>query len=304
MTGYGEAHRQEGALTVAVEVRTINSRYFKLSVRCGEGYSALEQDIEGVVRQHIRRGTVQVSLRVDGPQSDSFRLNGGVLAGYRKQIDALRAQWLTKGGTAAPGAKTEGPEMESVPLSSLLMLPGVVVEKPASAAEVATEWPLVRSTLEAALAHLHQMRVEEGQAMATDLSANYATVDAELTQIEGRAGLVVDGYRARLVERLNKVLAEFQVTLDPADLIKEVSIYAERSDISEEIVRLRSHLVQFDDLMRQEESSGRKLEFLTQEMFRETNTIGSKASDVQIARHVIEIKAAIERIREMIQNVE
>ncbi len=101
-----------------------------------------------------------------------------------------------------------------------------------------------------------------------------------------------------------KVLAEFEVTLDPADLIREVSIFAERSDISEEIVRLRSHLEQFDELMEQPESSGRKLEFLTQEMFRETNTIGSKANDVEIARHVIEIKAAIERIREMIQNVE
>lgn len=299
MTGYGEAHRQEGALTVAVEVRTINSRYFKLSVRCGEGYSALEQEIEGIVRQHIRRGTVQVSLRVDGPQSDSFRLNGGVLAGYRKQLDHLRAQWST-----TPGAKVEAPEMHNVPLSALLLLPGVVVERPASATDVATEWPLVRTTLEAALANLHQMRVDEGRAMAADLSANCATVAAELLQIEGRAGLVVDGYRARLVERLNKVLAEFQVTLDPAELIKEVSVYAERSDISEEIVRLRSHLDQFDELMKQEESAGRKLEFLTQEMFRETNTIGSKASDVQIARHVIEIKAAIERIREMIQNVE
>jgi uncharacterized protein (TIGR00255 family) len=100
------------------------------------------------------------------------------------------------------------------------------------------------------------------------------------------------------------MLAEFAVTLDPADLIKEVGLFAERSDISEEIVRLRSHLEQFDSIMELPESSGRKLEFLTQEMFRETNTIGSKANDVQIARHVIEIKASIERIREMIQNVE
>lgn len=289
MTGYGEAHRQEGPLTVAVEVRTINSRYFKLSVRCGEGYSALEQDVESVVRQHIRRGTVQVSLRVDGAQSDAFRLNRGVLVGYRKQLDELRAQW---------------PEADAVPLSALLMLPGVVVENPASAADVAAEWPLVRKTLEAALANLARMREDEGRAMGNDLSANCAVISTELQQVERRAGLVVEAYRGRLEERLRKVLAEFEVTLDPADLIKEVSIYAERSDISEEIVRLRSHLDQFDELMKHQESSGRKLEFLTQEMFRETNTIGSKATDVQIARHVIEIKAAIERIREMIQNVE
>jgi len=115
---------------------------------------------------------------------------------------------------------------------------------------------------------------------------------------------VGESYRGRLTERLTKTLAEYQVTLEPGDLIREISIFAERSDISEEIVRLRSHLEQFASTLDLPESSGRKLEFLTQEMSRETNTIGSKANDVQISRHVIEIKAAIERIREMIQNVE
>src|SRR5262245_60516704 len=214
MTGYGEAHRQEGTLTVAVEVRTINSRYFKLSVRCGEGYSALEQDVESVVRRHIRRGTVQVSLRVDGAQSDAFRLNRGVLAGYRKQLDELRAQWS---------------DADGVPLSALLTLPGVVAENPASAADVAAEWPLVQETVEAALANLARVREGAGSAMAADLAANCAVIATELEQVERRAGLVVDAYRGRLEERLRKVLAEFEVTLDPADLIKEVSIYAERS---------------------------------------------------------------------------
>ena len=125
-----------------------------------------------------------------------------------------------------------------------------------------------------------------------------------MAEIERRAPLVADAYRARLNERLGKILAEFDVALQPGDLVREVGIYAERSDISEETVRLRSHLEQFAAIMALEESSGRKLEFLTQEMFRETNTIGSKANDVLIARHVIEIKAAIERMREMIQNIE
>jgi uncharacterized protein (TIGR00255 family) len=105
-------------------------------------------------------------------------------------------------------------------------------------------------------------------------------------------------------DRVSKVLDEYQVNLNPGDLIREVSIYSERSDISEEIVRLHSHLEQFDTIVALPESSGRKLDFLTQEMFREANTIGSKSGDVQISRHVIEIKAAIEKIREMIQNVE
>ncbi|HEX3725070.1 MAG TPA: DUF1732 domain-containing protein, partial [Pirellulales bacterium] len=152
--------------------------------------------------------------------------------------------------------------------------------------------------------NLAKMRADEGQAMANDLRQNCQVVASQLTEIESRAPLVAESYRGRLLERLAGLLAEFDVKLGAADLIKEVSIFAERSDISEEVVRLRSHLGQFDSIMALPESSGRKLEFLTQEMFREANTVGSKANDVQISRHVIDIKAAIERIREMIQNVE
>jgi uncharacterized protein (TIGR00255 family) len=140
--------------------------------------------------------------------------------------------------------------------------------------------------------------------MTADLAENCSAIAGQLAEIERRAPLVADAYRARLSERLGKILAEFDAALQPGDLVREVGIYAERSDISEETVRLRSHLEQFAAIMAIEESSGRKLEFLTQEMFRETNTIGSKANDVLIARHVIEIKAAIERMREMIQNIE
>ena len=152
--------------------------------------------------------------------------------------------------------------------------------------------------------NMHVMRGEEGRAMATDLAANCALIATELDAIESRAPHVADSYRARLTERLTKTLADFQITLQPGDLIREISIYAERSDISEEIVRLAEPpgAIRLD--ARTAREFGRKLEFLTQEMFRETNTIGSKANDVQISRHVIEIKAAIERIREMIQNVE
>jgi len=140
--------------------------------------------------------------------------------------------------------------------------------------------------------------------MAADLAANCRVVVASLDAVADRAPRVVDAYRTRLEERLQKILAEFDVTVDPADLIKEIALFADRSDISEEIVRLRSHLEQFEATMESPESSGRKLDFLTQEMVRESNTIGSKANDVEISRNVIEIKAAVERIREMIQNVE
>jgi uncharacterized protein (TIGR00255 family) len=290
MTGFGEAHRQADGVAVVVEVRTINNRYFKLTLKCGEGYSLLEPEIESVVRQQIRRGTVQVALRVDRVRgSEDYQLNQVVLANYRRQLRELCEQWDSG---------------EAVPLSQLLLLPGVVIENPTSPSEAEEEWPLVREALVAAMENLAQMRAEEGRAMAADLRANCQSIAAELKQVEQRAPLVIEAYRQRLVERMQSTLAEFAVTLNPADLIKEVGLFAERSDISEEIVRLRSHLEQFDSIMELPESSGRKLEFLSQEMFRETNTIGSKANDVQIARHVIEIKASIERVREMIQNVE
>ncbi len=289
MTGFGEAHRQDAILAVAVEVRTINSRYFKLSVRCDEGYTALEPQIESVVRQDIKRGTVQVSLRVDRARKpDDFRLNATVLAGYQRQLEDLRRQWSLK----------------PVELDALLLLPGVVDEDRLSADDIQTDWPLIGKTLEAAMANMAQMRQDEGRAMSADLSANCALIATELTEVERRAPLVGDAYRGRLTERLGKILEEYQITLQPNDLVREISIYAERSDISEELVRLRSHLEQFGAIMALDESSGRKLEFLTQEMFREANTIGSKANDVEISRHVIEIKTCIERIREMIQNVE
>ncbi len=129
-------------------------------------------------------------------------------------------------------------------------------------------------------------------------------IAGELNKIRQRTSQVVVAYRDRLLERVRSLLGELDVKIDRSDLIKEVSIFAERADIAEEVVRLDSHLVQFQEIVREPESAGRKLEFLTQEMFRETNTIGSKASDVDISRHVVEIKSALEKIRELVQNVE
>lgn len=289
MTGFGEAHRQADGVAVGVEVRTINNRYFKLTVRSPDGYNALEGEIEQLVRPQIKRGTVQVSLDVSRPHSaEDFRVNAAVLEGYRQQLDAVRQAWGQK---------------QPVPVEALLLLPGVVDEE-RHATDAAADWPLISATLAAAMENLSRMRLDEGRAMAVDLKANVALIAGELTRIEVRAPLVVDSYRTRLTDRISALLAEFQLTLQPTDLIREIGLFAERSDISEEIVRLRSHLEQFDGIVGLAESSGRKLEFLTQEMFREANTIGSKSNDVEIARHVIEIKAAIEKIREMIQNVE
>jgi len=290
MTGFGEAYCQRDGMAVAVEVRTINSRYFKISIRSSEGYSSLEPKIESLVRGRVRRGTVQINLRVDRARSpDEYLIDTRVLAGYRRQLETIRLQWQLP---------------QPVPLETLLLLPGVASEEATASVDAAADWPAIRQTVGSAMENLAQMRAEEGCAMAADLRANCRAVGASLDEVQKRAPLVIEGYRSRLADRLRKILAEFEVTLDPADLIREVSLFAERCDISEEIVRLRSHLEQFEAIMELPDSSGRKLDFLTQEMFREANTIGSKANDVEIAKYVIEIKTAIERIREMAQNIE
>lgn len=290
MTGFGEAHHQENGLAVTVEVRAINSRYFKLSVKSGDGHGGLESEIEGLVRKHIRRGTVQVNLWVERPRTpDDYRIDVAVLDSYRKQLEEVHSRWHV---------------VESVSLEQLLQLPGVVNESSGKNGDLQEEWPLISRVLEESLVNLDKMRRSEGTAMKADLRMNTQTISNELEAIASRAPSVVDAYRDRLHERVTKTLEKYNVSLEPGDLIREVSLFTERSDISEEIVRMRSHLEQFDSTLELDESTGRKLEFLTQEMFRETNTIGSKSNDVEISRHVIEVKAAIERIREMIQNVE
>jgi len=290
MTGQGSAHVTEEGVSVAAEVRTVNSRYFKLALRTSDGYGPLESRIEEVVRRYVRRGTVQVDLRVDRESAaDDFRLNETALASYQRQLTEVASR-----------LKLDA----QVTLEALLALPGVVDERVSRIVDADAGWPLVERTLVQALEGLTKMRTGEGAAMAADMSTQCKSMSQELDCIAERAPLVTEGYRDRLTERLNKLLAEFEVRVEAADVIREVGLFSERSDISEEVVRLRHHLDQFDSIMELDESSGRKLEFITQEMFRETNTIGSKANDADIGRHVIEIKAAIERIREMIQNVE
>ncbi|MHB0957549.1 MAG: YicC/YloC family endoribonuclease [Pirellulaceae bacterium] len=290
MTGHGESHVQGNGTSITVEVRTLNSRYFKLTVRAGEGYASWEPRIEAVVRQRVRRGTVQVSVRVDRQvTADRYQLNMAVLAGYRRQLEGL-------------SEKVSG--VGSIRLESLLVLPGVVDEHALESLEIESDWPLMEAALQQALTNLDEMRREEGRVMTDDLRGNCQSIALELEQIAGRAPLVAEAYRTRLTERLNKLLHEYDRTVEPADIVREVGTFAERSDISEELVRLRSHIEQFLGFAELPESSGRKLDFLTQEMFREANTIGSKANDADIASHVVEIKALIERMREMIQNVE
>lgn len=290
MTGYGDARQQSDGATVSVEIRAINSRYFKLSLRATEPYGALEPQVESSIRKLIKRGTVQVNVRIEKTQSlDDYRIDEAVLTSYVQQLNGLAKPLATK-------------PVES--LDALLALPGVVNERAIGSLEVGREWPLIEKVLHEALSNLDCMRQAEGAAMADDLHQNSRTISAALDKIEQRAPAVATAYQQRLTERLNHLLATHDVTVEPSSVVREVGLFAERSDISEEVVRLRSHLTQFEAMMDSADGPGRKLEFLIQEMFREANTIGSKANDSDISQHVVEVKSAIERMREMVQNIE
>lgn len=290
MTGQGAAQFQGDDLFISVEVRTVNSRYFKMVLRSSEGYASLEPRIEELVRKQVRRGTVQMDVRIDhASQNDDYQLNESLLTSYFQQLNSV-SESLRLG--------------KAIQLENLLLLPGVVEETRGKSVDTDEDWPAIRDTTRQALENLCQMRQDEGQAMGADLAENCRAIRQQLEKVEERAPCVVQQYRERLTDRVNKLLAEFDVRLGPEDVIREVALFAERSDVAEEVVRLRSHLDQFAEIMDLPESSGRKLEFVTQEMFREANTIGSKSNDSEIAKSVVDIKAAIERIREMIQNIE
>ena len=290
MTGFGEARKQTGQMSIAVEVRTINSRHYKLNYRASDGYAALEPEVEAATRDVIRRGTVQVNLRVDRSAiADDYRINTDVLDNYRRQLEQYAA-----------GTKLN----TSLDPQALLTLPGVIIEKSRSDEDPHEDWPAIEPVVKDALAAMSKMRAEEGVALAADLAHNGRQILEHLDAITKRQPDVTQSYQTRLINRVQQALSELNVTVEPADLLRELALFADRSDISEEIVRLRSHLQQYEAALMLPESSGRKLEFIAQEMGREINTIGSKANDAEISHLVVEIKTSLERIREQIQNVE
>jgi len=290
MTGFGEVRDDRDGYAIVVELRTVNSRYFKLHLRITDGYGALESRAEAIIREYIKRGTIHCNVRVRHlGTADDFRLNKNVLNQYLDQLQEVAA--------------VRGLD-ERLRIEPLAGLPGVVEQMSAEAQDATEAWPLVEPTLRAALEQLSKMRADEGLALAKDLHEQCRVVTQALDIIEGRVPAVGEHYRRRIEDRINESLASLNVTVEPADLVREICLFADRSDISEEIVRLRSHLEQFDKAMQLAESAGRKLEFICQEMGRETNTIGSKANDSEISQQVVEIKTALERIREQIQNVQ
>ena len=290
MTGFGASKGQNERLNVAVEVRAVNNRYLKVNSRFPDAYAALEGDIERVVRENVARGTVTVAFDVRAVAgSSASQINVDVLTAYWNQVKELSRKLVV----IAPAD-----------MSNFLTLPGVVTDSGRGELDAERDWPFLKTQLEEALGKFKEFRAREGRSMGDDLRLNGRVIVSSLDEIAKTSGEVVKQYRDKLLDRISELLKGTSVVIGESDLIREVSLYADRCDINEEITRLRCHLEQFEAFLSDKVSQGRKLDFLIQEMFREVNTIGSKANNVSLARHVVEMKSAVERIREVLQNVE
>lgn len=293
MTGQGQGRRAYAATEIAAEVRAVNNRHLKVQLRTCDTLRGLEPQIEALVRKTIRRGSLQLNVQLSGNLPYSrFQLHEAVLQSYLEQCQTL-ADKLGMDG--------------HITLRDLLPLPGVIAGSQSLDGgeqlpdELVAE---VMATIAQTLECLNGMRRAEGKSMEQELSRQLSCLAEFTADIERRAPLVVEEYRQRLEARLMIVMSELGAKLPEADLAREVLIMADKADIREEIVRLRSHFSQFKKLLEADESQGRKLDFLIQELFREANTIGSKSGDAKIAQRVVDIKTIIEQMRELVQNVE
>lgn len=290
MTGFGSSTAENDRLSVQAEIRTVNNRYLKISTRYPDFYAKLGSQIEKLLRSAITRGTVNLTLRIDHLNRKSdYLLDDQVVQQYWEQLKKLTEECHL-------------PLPDS--LDRLLTLPGAVIDNDSRTHTPESDWPLIEQAIKGALVELTEFRQKEGESAQADLQSSNQTIAEQLETVKQKAPQVVTSYRDRLHQRLTDLLKDQEVELDPDSLIREVSLFADRCDINEEISRLTCHLEQFDTILNSETSQGKKLEFLVQEMFREINTIGSKANDVEISHAVIEMKLAVEKIRENVQNVE
>lgn len=288
MTGYGEAAAQVDGAHYVLEVRSLNNKYLKAVLRLPEELQSLEAELETRLREKISRGTVTINASVsDQTESAAYEINKKALNRYVEQL---------KGIDGAP----------AIDLGALLALPGVLQPPADAEGRFESTKAAMLDLLDKAIKQLQAMREREGKALVADLRTHHAFIAERLKLVAERAPEVIADYERRLRTRIDALLKDVGVKIDSVDLVREIAAYAERTDIAEEINRLRAHLDQFEELVSSNEPRplGRTLDFLAQEMLREANTIASKSPDATISRHAVEIKGAIDRIKEQAQNVE
>lgn len=291
MTGFGDASTRESGVEYSVEIKSVNNKYFKGILRLPESLQSLEAECEVLLRQRLDRGSVTLTVAVsDTTEAAALVVNTQALDRYAEQIRGSKAG-------QANGAVLD--------LGALLNLPGVLVSTSDEGDRHEKSKAILLPLVERACEQLIEMRTREGAALAADLMAQHASIAGNLEAVVAQAPSIVAEYEKRLRTRIEALLADAEITVDQVDLIREIAVYAEKTDIAEEITRLRGHLVQFEDRITRNDGSpvGRTLEFLTQEMLREANTMASKSPSAEIAQRIVEIKGAIDRIKEQVLNI-
>lgn len=290
MTGYGRAEATGARTILTVECRSVNHRHIDVSLKLPRVLIAFEADARRLIQAAVQRGRVDVSAAVttvEGTVLNPLTVN---VAQAREYADAARR-------LADTLDLSDGPS-----LGWVMGQPGVLSREDQAPLSTDEAWPLLEKALAGALALMVERRETEGAALAQELADLRVTLDGHVAVVARRAPVAVERRAARLRERMQAMLGDAQ--LDPARLAAEVAIWADRTDVSEELARLRAHLTQLTALLAGDEPVGRTLDFLIQEINREVNTIGSKADDLEISQAVIAAKATLEKMREQVQNIE
>lgn len=288
MTGYGRAKQTLHERDITVELRSVNHRYLDVNVKAPRIYGFLEEAVKTAVGKLLARGKVDVYVSIDSGASGDVKisLNHKIAEGYLQALRELRDTYELE---------------DDITVMRLAKMPEIFSseKQEADAEELTAD---VLQVLNEAAADFCTMREREGARMKDDILSRGKTILELVSEVETRSPKAVAEYRAKLTERMNEILAD--TTIDPQRILTEAAIYADRTAVDEETVRLRSHIHQMETMAESKESIGRKLDFLVQEMNREANTIGSKANDIELAQIVVDIKAEIEKIREQTQNIE
>jgi uncharacterized protein (TIGR00255 family) len=289
MTAYAVLEKNDRELAISVELRTYNSRGLDIALRIPPWYASLEEKIKGLIAGKLVRGRVEgrIWVRDTSEKSDAY------------EVDMVKARSFV---VAAQVLKEKLQLPGEVTLEQLAALPGVV--RPVENTQAAEEhWPLIASCLSEVLEVLDQMRAKEGSHTGVDLAQRLDLIEQQLTQIEHASAGLLNQYRDKLQARID-LLTQGLVSLDPMRVAQEVALMADRSDISEEVTRARSHIAQFRATLAADEPAGRKLNFLLQEFNREFNTMGSKVGQAEVAHIIVAVKTEIEKLREQVQNIE
>ncbi len=288
MTGFGKGEARFGSGKVTIEIKTVNHKFFDATLKLPNGISAFEDRIKEVLQKGIKRGKVNLNLIYEGalPKTDRISINAKAARNYFNQLDDL---------------KKELGIQKDVEVKDIITLPGVLIVEPIESG-LLTFWPKIKQALDAAIAKLVSDREKEGRALYKDLASRTKKIAAMLKTIKSRAHLNIEEYRKRFADRVKDLTGGRD--MDMGRLEMEVAIFAKNCDISEEITRLENHLSNFNKTIFSGGEVGKKIDFIAQELHREINTIGSKASDFKISKNVIEIKGEIEKIREQAKNLE